>query len=531
MTSTTLLHEWFRTGLRRNPDGPALAVAGEQIAYRTLDLRARAWAAALLAAPAGAPTRVGILAAKSPEAYTGLLATLYAGAAAVPLGPENPVARNLAVAEAAGVDALIVDPAGAAQVRPLAELLPLRTVLAPRGPGGAIPDGLAEEYREPTGRSVADLAYILFTSGSTGSPKGVPISHGNVGAFLRAALPRYSFGPADRFSQIYELTFDLAMFDLFMAWASGACVHSLSRLQALDPARCVRAHGLTVWHTTPSLARALQSRGLLGADSMPGLRHTVFCGEPLPEDTALAWHRAAPRSTVDNIYGPTELTIACTAHRWEPPGPVGSAVGPDGDAASRTAGGGTVPIGVPNEGMEYFLLSSPSSADAFVGELCMTGPQMFGGYLDPANDRGRFVTHAGRRWYRTGDRVRLDDTVGLIHLGRNDTQVKVNGYRVEPSEVAAQIRALTGSDAVAFAAATPDGTVLAAYVLGGPAPDLVALARRLAERLPAYMLPGHLWWLPVAPLNGNGKTDLALLKAEAVDRIAELAGGGPDLAE
>ncbi|CAM5458502.1 D-alanine--D-alanyl carrier protein ligase [Streptomyces violaceorubidus] len=168
--------------------------------------------------------------------------------------------------------------------------------------------------------------------------------------------------PEDRFSQVHETTFDLAMCDIFPAWAGGACVCVLSRLQALDPARWVRRYGLTVWHSTPSLARGLQRADRLAPGSLAGLRQSVFAGEPLHVDTARYWQRAAPDGVLDNIYGPTELTIACTAFRWHP-----------GQDLSDPGYGATVPIGVANTGMEAMLLGPDGSPADGTGELVMTG--------------------------------------------------------------------------------------------------------------------------------------------------------------
>ncbi|MFF8865297.1 AMP-binding protein [Streptomyces sp. NPDC015139] len=520
-----MLHDWFADGLSRNPHGPALRILDRSWTYTEVDGTARAWAAAIatLGEP-GAP--VAVLASKTPEAYIGLLAALYAGAPAVPLNPENPPARNAAVLRAAGCGAVVAEPDAAGAVARLVESAPVHAVLAPRTGRPALPAKLptavggarvltADELTEPapaTGRHIPagtpdDIAYILFTSGSTGTPKGVPVSHANVSAFLATSLPRYGVRPDDRFSQVHETTFDLAMCDIFPAWAGGACVCVLSRLQALDPARWVPRYGLTVWHSTPSLARGLQRADRLAPGSLTGLRQSVFAGEPLLVDTARYWQRAAPGGVLDNIYGPTELTIACTAFRWDP-----------GQDLSGPRYGATVPIGHPNDGMQAMLLAPDGRPAEDTGELVMTGPQMFRGYLDPRQDEGRFLHRDGRRWYRTGDQVRATGH-GWVHLGRRDAQVKINGYRVEVGEVEAALRDTSGGDAVAFALDAPGGTRLVAYLLGDTEPDTAALAERLAERLPPYMLPRHLWWLPDAPVNAHGKTDRSRLREDAAGRL------------
>lgn len=499
------LDDWFRDGLDRNPYGPALGIHDRSWSYLDVDRTARSWAATLMAARGGPARRVGILASKSEEAYIGFLAALYAGAVAVPLGPETPVERNQLIATMAAVDAVVVDSAGTVQLDAIAAAVRPRVVLAP----GAHPSHLAapEAFRPPATGSADDLAYILFTSGSTGRPKGVPIAHRNASAYLHAMLPRYDVGPGDTFSQVYELTFDLSVFEVWMAWASGACVRSLSRLQALNPARHLTRYGVTVATNTPSLVTALRAADLLPPGSLPGVRYTVFCGEALPVETARYWRRAAPHTVLDNLYGPTELTVSCTAHRWPPGTEVVDPASP------------TVPVGLPNDGLDYLLDGD--------GELCVTGPQMFDGYLDPAADEGRFVTVDGRRWYRTGDRMRLDEHVGLVYLDRTDGQVKIRGYRVELAEVEAALRDATGGAEVAAVAVDgPDGVALVAFVLG-PAPvDLDAARRAVAGRVPGYMVPSAVWRMPEVPLTTNGKTDRSALRAEARRRLAQATAGG-----
>ncbi|MFI7011228.1 D-alanine--poly(phosphoribitol) ligase [Streptomyces sp. NPDC050145] len=508
MSGDKLLHHWFLDGLARNPAGIALRIGARTWTYTEADRVARRWAAALHGG-ARAPRRVGVLATKSEESLLGFLAALYAGCTAVPLNPEYPVDRNRGIAAEAGLDALIVDPAGAAQLDAVAAAAEPLVVLAPRrdtwpAPGPETPVVVPDPDGDRAPAEGPDsLAYILFTSGSTGRPKGVPIRHGNVSAFLTSVLPRYDFGPDDVFGQVYELTFDLSMFEVWCAWASGACLTVLNRLQALDPARSVRAHGITVWTSTPSLAAALRGHGLLTPGRLPSVRHTVFCGEPLPEDVAAAWSAAAPASAVDNLYGPTELTIACTGFRWSP-----------------ASGTGNVPIGTPNAGLRYVLFED-GRVGGDTGELCVTGPQMFDGYLDPANDTDRFLEHEGLRWYRTGDRVRRGPDGTLVHLGRGDGQVKINGYRVELSEVEEAVRAcLPGREAVVLAVPGATSPVLVAFVVTEDTAGLLTdAARELARRLPPYMLPAHLWALPDPPLNANGKTDRLQLRKEAEHRL------------
>ncbi|MFG2500675.1 AMP-binding protein [Streptomyces sp. NPDC048441] len=512
-----LLDDWFREGLARNPSGAALLIHDREWSYIELDRTARRYAAALSARHR--PRRVGILAGKSVEAYAGFLAALYTGAAAVPLSTEAPLVRNLAIAAAAGVDALVVDAGGADQCASLHAAVghdaPLVAPALPHVP--PLPENGAEAYPD-TGRSSDDAAYVLFTSGSTGRPKGVPISHRNVDAFLCATLPRYELGPGDCFSQVYDLTFDLSVFEVWPCWSSGARLRVLTRLQALDPARWVSAHGITVWTATPSLAAAVTRRGGLRPGDLGGLRYSVFCGEPLHTTTARSWRRAAPSSVLDNLYGPTELTVACTAYRW--------AVDADAPWPPEYEGG-TVPVGEPHQELAAMLLGADGEPHPEQGELCVTGPQMFSGYLEQDQNQGRFVARDGATWYRTGDLLRRDARAGLVHLGRVDQQVKVRGYRVELGEVEQALTAVAGSPCAVLLAEGSDGPVLAAFVtVAGassdePRLDTATVRERLAEQLPGYMLPTWMWPVEHLPLTANGKTDRGSLSADAVRRLSQ----------
>ena len=189
-----------------------------------------------------------------------------------------------------------------------------------------------------------DLAYLLFTSGSSGRPKGVPVTHRNIRSFLDTNLARYRFTPQDRLSQTFDQTFDLSMFDLFMAWESGASVCVVQPIELLAPARAVERLGISVWFSVPSVANRLLDQAALLPGSLPGLRWSLFCGEALPRATAEAWQAAAPGSVLENLYGPTELTVACAVYRWD-----------DGHSPAQCVNG-VVPIGRIYPGLAFRVL-------------------------------------------------------------------------------------------------------------------------------------------------------------------------------
>ena len=496
MDQTFALHDRFLRGLAKAPDGVAIRAANGEFTYQELHELALAWAGTLLA-EAGSPKAVGVLAGKSKEAYAGILAGLYTGITMVPLQPSFPAARTQQMIEAAGVEALIADPASASALDQL------------RGEGVDIPayfpPGADSAHRLARPRAVApdDVAYILFTSGSTGKPKGVPVIHANTDHYFRLLDERYDFGPEDAFSQFFDLNFDCAMFDLFCAWGCGGTLVAITTQAVRDLPAFVRDNGITVWFSTPSAISLVRRLG--GLHDLDGLRWSFFAGEAITCQDAGDWASAAPGSQVENIYGPTELTITVSRHIWT-------------DDSERIAVAGVVPIGLVHEGHDWFLRDADGKATDTEGELCIAGPQLTAGYLDPAQDEGRFLEHNGKRFYRTGDRVRRADTGDLLYLGRLDNQVQVHGIRIELAEVDQALRECDGvEDAVTVAFPVDDSVELAAFYTGTKVSPAV-LARALSRTLPQAVLPKRFTHLQEFPLNSNRKIDRTVLTRWALDR-------------
>ncbi|MFF2146619.1 amino acid adenylation domain-containing protein [Kitasatospora sp. NPDC058190] len=525
---TGLLHAGFLRSVQRYPDRPALQLRGKTISYAEADLVARRWAAALLAA-APAPRRVGLFAHRSEVSYLGMLAALYAGAAVVPLNRTFPPARTRDMLERAELDVLLVDAQSAEQLpEVLRGLDPVLPVVAPESAAGRLdlPPGTPllaggevtarAGLPAPVQSDPNATAYLLFTSGSTGRPKGVPVSHRNADHFLTVNAERYGFTPDDRFTQTFDQTFDLAMFDLFMAWGCGGCLVPLEPLDLLAPFRFVEENRITVWFSVPSVAALLRRKRLLTPGSLRSLRWSLFCGEALPSATAREWQAAAPNSIVENLYGPTEATIACTVHRWDP------------QTSPVDCVNGAVPIGRPYPGLEALVLTEDRriAEPHHEGELCVSGPQVFDGYWQdqPQSAEKLIVVEqpAGtpRTWYRTGDRVRRLESGEYVCLGRMDQQVKIHGHRVELGEIEARLAALPGvvnAAVVTVPGAVEDTVELVAFVCGHD-PRAEELEAALRTRLPRYMVPRSIHVVDALPLNANQKVDRNALRSHA-DRL------------
>ncbi|MFK4213001.1 AMP-binding protein [Streptomyces sp. NPDC030920] len=482
------LWEVFAASAERYPDNAAVEFpdgpGGGTVGYRELRRGAEA-VAERIAAAHGPVARVGLLAARGRVAYTGYLAALRLGAAVVPLGPDYPAARNRGICEAAGVDVVVADAAvgrggtGWAAGRPVLRFTDDEIRVTE-------PDGrLAPHEADPE-----RLAYLLFTSGTTGSPKGIPIRHRQVLPFLAHNIARYGVGPDCRMSHTFELTFDLSVYDLFVTWGGGATLVVPSRTELFAPVDYLTGRGLTHWFSVPSAVSVGAGFGRLTTGRPSALRHSVFCGEQLTLDQARAWHAVAPESTLDNLYGPTELTIACSEFRL-----------PEVTARWPVTSNGTVPIGRVYEGLEYRIAGE-------TGELLVRGAQRFDGYLDPGDDEGRFTDDG---YFRTGDRVRAEGGQ-LVHLGRLDDQVKIRGYRVEPGEVEAALRRLDAVAEAVVLGVARDGVTDLVACYTGRATGRLELIRALRGTLPIHLVPRRFEHLDSLPRNANGKVDRGALR-------------------
>ncbi|WP_240136148.1 AMP-binding protein [Streptomyces sp. MUM 178J] len=506
------LYQWFEETAGRLPDHPALEVGDEVLSYAELRALALTVAERIVHKHGRTPRRVALAASRTVAAYAGYLAVQRLGAGVVPLNSDHPVQRNLDVAQRAGVEVALVDGRSAGLFRQLPErhrptvleLAEDERADAPP-PAGALP---------PAAHDLDGEAYILFTSGSTGQPKGVPILQRQISPYLAHNIPRYEIAPGSRLSQAFGLTFDAHVFDLFATWGGGGTLVVPTATDLYTPVDFVVERRLTHWFSVPSVVREAQRLGNLPLGRAVSLRHSMFGAEPVTAQHAALWREVAPQSQIHNVYGPTELAICCTNHRL---------TGPGSDWPEYP--GGTVPIGTMYPHMEGVLLDD-EGLPADEGELCVRGPQRFDGYLDPRENTGRFLSYeeGGRavvydgsapltagHWYRTGDRVRRVDGV-MVHCGRLDQQVKVRGHRVETGEVEAVLRRHPHVvDAAVVALPADDGETELAAAYAGRAADPAALDAWLRDQMPLHMVPARIRRLDGLPLNDNGKTDRTAL--------------------
>lgn len=514
----------FVQSAQRFSERPALVAEGQSLSYQELRALATRIATTIQEHPQFSQVALtAVFAYRTPTAFAGVLGALLAGNGYVPLNRTFPTERTEVMFERSGCRSIIVDTGSLPQLGALLDRAEQSLlVILPDAPDvrehfaqwprhtfvGLQELSQSDSWHEPVAEPNA-IAYLLFTSGSTGIPKGVMVSHRNVTSYLDYMIERYGITEHDRFSQMFDMTFDLSVFDMFMAWERGACVCCPSWKTLMKPDRFIREMNLTVWFSVPSTVAFMKRLGILKPGQYQSLRLSLFCGEPLPVNSTISWSEAAPNSIIENLYGPTELTISCTLYRWD------SLRSP---AESELE---IVPIGFPHPRMHVLVADENLNevAPGEEGELLMNGPQMSLGYWkDSQKTATAFVIPAGKSevYYRTGDRVRRPVGNGpLVHLGRCDFQVKVLGHRVELGEIEAVVRKISGLDGVVAVGwpVTHSGCEGIEVFLEGEVADKASLRISVASLLPAYMVPREFHCMENLPRNANGKFDRkAMLK-------------------
>jgi amino acid adenylation domain-containing protein len=509
------LHELLAEGAALG-ESVAVVCGDRRLTSRELHRGANRLAHHLRALGVGPEDRVGVCVERSTDVVVALLGVLKAGAAYVAVEPRQPAARIAYLLDDARVRVLLTH----AELR---DQLPATSATvveldAPDSPVDGRPDVEPAPVAGP-----GNLAYVLYTSGSTGSPKGVMIERRSLADHIGVIAGSYGLRPDDAVLQFASVAFDTSIEQVLTTLCVGARL-VLREREVWGPAdllRRLRDEGVTVAELTPAYWHLLVEEL---ADRAPNwrLRLLNVGGDVVGPDDVATWFRAAPGTALLNTYGPTEATITCTVAEVPPGRPAGPRVSigrpvPDSTAYVLDRELRPAPVGVP-------------------GELCVGGVRVARGYLGrPALTAERFVPDpfgAGRRLYRTGDLVRWLPDGQLDFLGRLDRQVKVRGIRVEPGEVEARLASLPGvTAAVVVARALPGGeAALVAYCAlaagAAPVPD-EALRAHLRRDLPDHLLPAAAVWLDALPLTPTGKVDHRALPAPALPAAAGLPGRAP----
>jgi amino acid adenylation domain-containing protein len=490
---------------------------GQSLTYAHLNANADALASHLIRRGVERGDRVGIVARKGIPAVTALYATMKAGAVCVPVDASAPLERRRKILTDCGVRALFADRTCLDVVPDLESGGPLAAVIVTdtTGPHDAVPGATA--FQEAAGETAtvhwpepSELAYILYTSGSTGMPKGVTLTHDNMVSFVEWASRTLAPTEADRFSSHAPLHFDLSVLDLFLSAKHGATTFLISEDLGKSPkdlARFIAANRLTIWYSTPSALTLLLNFGRLESHDASSLRLVLFAGEVFPVRHLRALQQLWPNPAFYNLYGPTETNV-CTFAR------IPARIPDDRDQP--------YPIGFVCDHCDSLVLDG-EGREVGAGEeglLYISGSSLFPGYWNRPPDAALFIERDGRRWYNTGDVVRFDAADGFIYLGRRDRMVKRRGYRIELGEIERAMYAHARLRDVAVVA-VPDadaGVRIVAFVSAGEgeAPSVIALKTFCGTQLPAYMSPDQFFVRQTLPKTSTDKTDYQALRAEVL---------------
>jgi amino acid adenylation domain-containing protein len=519
----------------KRPDHPAVEDEhGRRVTYSALNRGADRLATRLARWGVERGDRVGLWLPKSIEAVTAIHGVLRTGASYVPVDPTGPAVRAASILNSSGVKAAVV----AAELAPalgaawsgsgtLPRLIlveasdhaaregaPGREVLP--GPAGSNDAGwsevIADDAPSPLWppRDALDLAYILFTSGSTGQPKGVMLSHENAFTFLdwcSLALGRWHDN--DRFASHAPFHFDLSVFDLFAACKSAATLILIGESLGKDPAALgdfITRKRISVWYSAPTILALLASGGRLDRPGYRPPRLVLFAGEVFPIAPLRRLRRLWPRARMWNLYGPTETNV-CTA--WAIPETI-----PDDRIDPFPIGSICPPLTarvVDEHGREV----EPGA----LGELLIGGPGVMRGYFgQPELTAAAFMMQGENRWYRTGDLVRDDGTGCFQFHGRRDRMVKKRGYRIELGEIESALHRHDGVDRAGVVAQADEvGVSIAAFVALKPdqKKSIIAMKRHCMSYLPAYMIPDTFTFLDDLPRTSTDKVDYQRLRSLA----------------
>lgn len=484
---------------RTHPDNIALTdTSGRTLTYVQLDAGIQLLDSALAHFNTGIGARIAVLLPKSFASVIAIHAARRTGAAYIPIDPAAPESR---------IQKIIADADPHIIIHNRAYLFADKETSAHSVAGENIfislllqPNYSEETHKHPEKANYFKqlISHILYTSGSTGVPKGVVVSLDATLRFLAWCSAHFDISAEDQIASIAPFHFDLSVCDIFAAENCDATLHLFRSEEIQNPrlmAEQLSKKKITFIYATPTFFSSLLQFGKIEKYDWSALRIVLFAGEVFPPSQLHALMEHWSEAQFFNLYGPTETNV-CTYHEIVK------------DNRRTTP----YPVGRPCSNHEIEISDE--------GELLVGGPHVAEGYLNqPELTAQRFFTKKNKRWFRTGDKVEQDENGLLVYKGRLDRMVKRRGYRIEPAEIEAALMTLNGITGAAVVAHTKDDTVQLTAVLTGRSIGIIELKQELAQRIPDYMLPDSVIMIDVFPTTSSGKTDYVKLQQEVVSSL------------
>jgi len=509
-----LLNHHLQDTAEKNPDNIYVWDSKNSFSYHEANIQSNRLANFLIDMGVKRHDRVAIVLPRSAQSLVALHGVLKAGAIYVAVNPKTPVERIAFILNDCDCKVLITNNALATQT--LTALTHKKVILteAPQGEMNLPSDCISfsctsADFKSscPENKNIdLDLAYILYTSGSTGQPKGVMISHRNVLDYAMWASSYFQIKPTDRIGNTSGVYFDLSVFDIYAGIFSGAATYIISDSALLFPKTLVEQidkERLTILNAVPSLYNYVAKMGVLKKDSCHNLSKLIFCGEVMPTQTIIDWMNVFPEKTYVNLYGPTETTCESMYYHI---------------AAKPSDASVPIPIGKACANTEVFTLKEDLSLASIdeVGELCIRGSSNGAGYWkNPELTEKNFIRsplnpYFFERVYRTGDLAVLKSDGNYHFVGRKDSQIKYMGYRIELGDIESALSTLEcviESVVICVNDEISNSQKLVGFLNLKEPVSSSEIGRMLRQKLPDYMVPKEFIFLDAIPKNANGKVD------------------------
>lgn len=491
----TELHEPLEHHARQKGDKVAVVDGDRNLSYAEWNEKSNHLAEVLRKHKLGTGDRVGLWLNNGADAMIGMMAILKCGAVYVPLNPDFPEARLKKMVQHSEMK-MVIGIGGEEQVKALLEDTRVTHFIELSSGEFEIKKMGGETFKNE--EACQGLCYIMYTSGTTGDPKGVMITHQNVQCFLSWAVSQFNLTETDRFSSHPRINFDLSVFDIFACLKVGGTLYPVTQPgDLMFPGTFIEKHAISIWFSVPSVLGMMIKMQQVQNFKFTSLRHFLVCGEALNPDYAREWVQCHSGISLWNLYGPTEATIACTFYKV--------------DAECLRSGEG-IPIGTPMPGTEILIVDEEKTkvcAEGTIGALMICGKQLSPGYWKNSELTDKaFLPHlSGQgKMYLSGDLAVRDERQVLHYKGRLDQQIQWMGYRVELTEIESVLSGHATLHEVSVVFIDGDVPRLIAAVVADEYSD-EELQQHMKAQLPDYMVPREIISFDALPKNSNGKID------------------------